>query len=235
MDLLSHLRDRDTRDGDTLVVWRLDRLGRSLPQLLQTVEDLAACGVGFKSLTEAIDITTSRRKLIFSYLRRTRRIRTRPDPRTHPSRPRRRTSPHRRPAPEDDIDETRTGTTYAGKWNASHRRRTNHSVPTLQVDTRTFSRAVRRTHLPVVLGSSTSFALGIAPKEDLFFSSTQGTLLRSTPRQPSNTISTRRLLPRSVVIQLAGVLFIVVHGRFSLSFSWPTSIPTTPERRSTSC
>lgn len=45
-DLLSHLRD-----GDTLVVWRLDRLGRSLPHLLQTVEDLAARGVGFKSLT----------------------------------------------------------------------------------------------------------------------------------------------------------------------------------------
>ena len=113
MDLLSHLRD-----GDTLVVWRLDRLERSLRHLLQTVEDLAARGVGFKSLTEAIDTTTSRGKLIFSYLRRTRRIRTQPDPRTHPSRPRRRTSPHRRPAPEDAIDETRTGTTYAGKWNA---------------------------------------------------------------------------------------------------------------------
>lgn len=53
-DLLSHLRD-----GDTLVVWRLDRLGRSLPHLLQTVEDLAARGVGFKSLTESIDTTTS--------------------------------------------------------------------------------------------------------------------------------------------------------------------------------
>lgn len=60
-DLLSHLRD-----GDTLVVWRLDRLGRSLPHLLQTVEDLAARGVGFKSLTEAIDTTTSGGKLIFS-------------------------------------------------------------------------------------------------------------------------------------------------------------------------
>ncbi|MER5837974.1 recombinase family protein, partial [Streptomyces sp. NPDC002130] len=78
MDLLSQLWD-----GDTLVVWRLDRLGRSLPHLLQTVEDLAARGVGFKSLTEAIDTITSRGKLIFSYLRRTRRIRTQPDPRTH--------------------------------------------------------------------------------------------------------------------------------------------------------
>jgi hypothetical protein len=48
------------------VVWRLDRLGRSLPHLLQTVEDLADRGVGFKSLTEAIDTTTSGGKLIFS-------------------------------------------------------------------------------------------------------------------------------------------------------------------------
>ena len=60
-DLLSHLRD-----GDTLVVWRLDRLGRSLPHLLQTVEDLEARGVGFRSVTEAIDTTTAGGKLIFS-------------------------------------------------------------------------------------------------------------------------------------------------------------------------
>ncbi|MCE4265285.1 recombinase family protein [Rhodococcus globerulus] len=60
-DLLSHLRD-----GDTLVVWRLDRMRRSLPHLLQTVEDLAVRGVGFKSWTEAIDTTTSGGKLIFS-------------------------------------------------------------------------------------------------------------------------------------------------------------------------
>ncbi|WP_441347258.1 recombinase family protein [Rhodococcus sp. OK302] len=60
-DLLFRLRD-----GGTLVVWRLDRLGRSLPHRLQTVEDLASRGVGFKSLTEAIDTTTSGGKLIFS-------------------------------------------------------------------------------------------------------------------------------------------------------------------------
>lgn len=48
------------------MVWRLDRLGRVLPHLLQTVEDLAARGIGFKSLTEAIDTTTSGGKLIFS-------------------------------------------------------------------------------------------------------------------------------------------------------------------------
>ncbi|MBM4479786.1 recombinase family protein (plasmid) [Prescottella equi] len=60
-DLLSHLRP-----GDTLVVWRLDRLGRSLPHLLQTVEGLEARGVGFRSVTESIDTTTAGGKLIFS-------------------------------------------------------------------------------------------------------------------------------------------------------------------------
>ncbi|EEL6357553.1 recombinase family protein, partial [Salmonella enterica subsp. enterica serovar Derby] len=40
------------RVGDTLVVWRLDRLGRSLPDLVQIVADLEQRGVGFESLTE---------------------------------------------------------------------------------------------------------------------------------------------------------------------------------------
>src|SRR5215210_3684767 len=53
------------RPGDVLVVWRLDRLGRSLPHLIQTLTDLAARGVGFRSLTEAIDTTTPGGKLIF--------------------------------------------------------------------------------------------------------------------------------------------------------------------------
>jgi DNA invertase Pin-like site-specific DNA recombinase len=51
--------------GDTLVVWKLDRLGRSLPHLVETVNALAARGVGFRSLTEAIDTTTNGGKLIF--------------------------------------------------------------------------------------------------------------------------------------------------------------------------
>ena len=57
---LSHLRT-----GDTLVVWRLDRLGRSLRHLIDTVTELQERGIGFKSLTESIDTTTSGGKLIF--------------------------------------------------------------------------------------------------------------------------------------------------------------------------
>jgi DNA invertase Pin-like site-specific DNA recombinase len=53
------------RHGDTLVVWRLDRLGRSLPHLITTMTGLEERGIGFKSLTENIDTTTSGGKLIF--------------------------------------------------------------------------------------------------------------------------------------------------------------------------
>lgn len=56
---------RECRQGDTLVVWKLDRLGRSLPHLVETVRDLVERGVGFKSLQENIDTTTSGGKLIF--------------------------------------------------------------------------------------------------------------------------------------------------------------------------
>ena len=57
---LSYVRARDT-----LVVWKLDRLARSLPQLIETVAHLEAGGSGFRSLTEAIDTTTAGGKLIF--------------------------------------------------------------------------------------------------------------------------------------------------------------------------
>ena len=53
------------RPGDTLVVWRLDRLGRSLKHLIEAVARLAEQGIGFKSLTEQIDTTTSGGKLVF--------------------------------------------------------------------------------------------------------------------------------------------------------------------------
>jgi DNA invertase Pin-like site-specific DNA recombinase len=53
------------RPGDTLVVWRLDRLGRSLRHLIETVNELRDRGVKFKSLQESIDTSTSGGKLIF--------------------------------------------------------------------------------------------------------------------------------------------------------------------------
>ena len=59
-DAFSHLRK-----GDKLVVWKLDRLGRSLGHLIGTMNALDQRGVGFQSLQESIDTTTSGGKLIF--------------------------------------------------------------------------------------------------------------------------------------------------------------------------
>lgn len=53
------------REGDTLVVWKLDRLGRSIQHLIQTIQSLQNRGIGFQSLQENIDTTTSGGKLIF--------------------------------------------------------------------------------------------------------------------------------------------------------------------------
>jgi DNA invertase Pin-like site-specific DNA recombinase len=53
------------RSGDTLVVWRLDRLGRSLKHLIDIVNQLRERDVGFRSLQESIDTTTSGGKLVF--------------------------------------------------------------------------------------------------------------------------------------------------------------------------
>src|SRR5262245_31597313 len=53
------------RSGDTLIVWKLDRMARSLKQLIETIEDLEQRKIGFKSLTEAIDTTTSGGRLVF--------------------------------------------------------------------------------------------------------------------------------------------------------------------------
>jgi len=53
------------RPGDTVVVWRLDRLGRSLRHLLEVVSELERRGVAFQSLTEVIDTSTPGAKLVF--------------------------------------------------------------------------------------------------------------------------------------------------------------------------
>jgi DNA invertase Pin-like site-specific DNA recombinase len=53
------------KPGDTLVVWKLDRLGRSLPHLLDIVARLRENGVSFRSLTEQMDTTTPHGELIF--------------------------------------------------------------------------------------------------------------------------------------------------------------------------
>lgn len=53
------------REGDMLVVWRLDRLGRSLQHLIETVNLLEARGIGLQSLQESINTMTSGGKLIF--------------------------------------------------------------------------------------------------------------------------------------------------------------------------
>src|SRR5712692_1221083 len=59
-EAMNHLRP-----GDTLVVWRLDRLGRTLKHLIATITDLSDKGIGFKSLQENFDTTISGGKLIF--------------------------------------------------------------------------------------------------------------------------------------------------------------------------
>jgi DNA invertase Pin-like site-specific DNA recombinase len=53
------------REGDVLVIWKLDRLARSLPHLIETVNQLEKSGAGLRSLTEAIDTTTPGGRLIF--------------------------------------------------------------------------------------------------------------------------------------------------------------------------
>ncbi|WP_321529014.1 recombinase family protein [Sedimenticola selenatireducens] len=56
---------RVLRKGDILMVWRLDRLGRSLKDLVEIMQDLDERGIGFKSLTESIDTGSAGGKLIF--------------------------------------------------------------------------------------------------------------------------------------------------------------------------
>ena len=66
-ELTRLLRDM-LRQGDTLVVWKLDRLARSLKQLIDTAEDLKARGIGLVSLTDAIDTSSPGGMLVFHML-----------------------------------------------------------------------------------------------------------------------------------------------------------------------
>jgi DNA invertase Pin-like site-specific DNA recombinase len=57
---------KSLRPGDTLTVWKLDRLGRSLKNLVDIINDLEERNIGFKSLTESIDTQTNTGKLVFN-------------------------------------------------------------------------------------------------------------------------------------------------------------------------
>ncbi len=57
---------RNAREGDTIVVWKLDRLGRSLKHLVELAEELNQRGIGLKSLNDPIDTRTAQGKLVFN-------------------------------------------------------------------------------------------------------------------------------------------------------------------------
>ena len=57
---------KNAREGDTIVVWKLDRLGRSLKHLVELAEQLSQRGIGLKSLNDPIDTSTAQGKLVFN-------------------------------------------------------------------------------------------------------------------------------------------------------------------------
>jgi DNA invertase Pin-like site-specific DNA recombinase len=105
------------RGGDTLVVWRLDRLGRSLRHLIDVVAGLSARGVGFWPVSESIDAATSGGRLVFQVVGALAE-RAGPDPGTDPGRIAGRTParPRRRPPGVDDQRQGRHGA--ADVWSA---------------------------------------------------------------------------------------------------------------------
>ena len=68
------------REGDAIVVWKLDRIGRSLPHVVGLVGDLRERGVGLKVLTGGIDTTTLTGRLVFGIFATLVRVRARPHP-----------------------------------------------------------------------------------------------------------------------------------------------------------
>jgi Site-specific recombinases, DNA invertase Pin homologs len=74
------------REGDTLVVWRLDRLSRSLKDLIEMVSLLESRDIGLKSLHESIDTRSSSREVDLPHLCRFGRVRAQPNQRTHAGR-----------------------------------------------------------------------------------------------------------------------------------------------------
>ena len=90
------------RSGDTLVVWKLDRLARSMKQLIETVEKLRIRGIGFQSLTEFNRHDDRARGACVSHVQRLGRVRAQPNPRAHPRWPCSRAAgwPNRRTTPE---------------------------------------------------------------------------------------------------------------------------------------
>ena len=102
------------REGDTLVVWKLDRLGRDLRHLVNIVHDLTKRGIGLKVLTgegSAIDTSTASGKLVFGIFAALAEFERELIPRTHTrwSRRRPRPRPQRRTAIQDDRGQDPTG------------------------------------------------------------------------------------------------------------------------------
>ena len=117
------------RSGDTLVVWKLDRLARSVKQLIETVEKLRARNIGFRSLTEAIDTTTAQGRLVFhmfsalaEFERSLIRERTQAGTRGGAAH-----WPHRRPTAETHAGRHRSGEGHAHQ--SRHRRDADRASP----------------------------------------------------------------------------------------------------------
>ena len=117
------------RPGDCLVVWKLDRLGRSLPHLLTTVTALKTRGIAFRSLTEQMDTTTPHGEFLFHVFGAPCSVRTVANPGAGAGRARR-SSPSRSPGwpPGDD----RCRETQRGHCRARWRRHQGRRVPHLR-------------------------------------------------------------------------------------------------------